>query len=214
MFRSGLREPSHRGDAGGSAPTAIILAAFVGTGIGAALPGAMLPLLLVRWSLSDTQAGTLFFLFFVGSASGALLSRGLLSRSILRGCATTALGAVLLALASRSTAFAAITIYGVGLGITMTSGSLLQSRRYPVNRVSQMARLNLALVDRSLPGPIDCATRRGGTKSAGDAVCIVRVLSAHCSSGVPMGAKCERRSQRRIGLTKHRFPPTLRGALS
>jgi fucose permease len=85
----------------------------------------------------------LFFLFFVGSASGALLSRGLLSRSIVRGCAVTALGAVLLALASRPAAFVAIAVYGAGLGITMTSASLLQSRRYPADRIAQLARLNL-----------------------------------------------------------------------
>jgi FHS family glucose/mannose:H+ symporter-like MFS transporter len=123
--------------------TGIILAAFLGTGIAVALPGALLPFLLIRWSLTDSQAGVLFFLFFVGSASGALLSRGLLSRSIARGCTVTALGAVLLALASRPVAFVAITVYGVGLGIAMTSVTLLQSRRYPADRIAQMARLNL-----------------------------------------------------------------------
>jgi len=137
------QETEDRGGPGGPVSTGILFAAFLGAGIGAALPGAMLPLLLARWSLTDAQAGGLFFLFFVGSASGALLSRGLLSRSIVRGCLTTALGAVLLALASRLAAFVAITAYGVGLGIVMTSISLLQSRRDPANRVVQMARLNL-----------------------------------------------------------------------
>ncbi len=133
----------HRRETGGAAPTGILLAAFLGTGIAVALPGAMLPLLLARWALTDAQAGVLFSLFFVGSASGALLSRGLLHQSIVRGCAATALGAVLLALASRPAAFVAITVYGVGLGIAMTSVTLLQSRRYPADRIAQMARLNL-----------------------------------------------------------------------
>lgn len=143
MAQIARQETKQRSQPRGAAPTGIILAAFLGTGIAVALPGAMLPLLLPRWSLTDAQAGILFFLFFVGSASGALLSRGLLPRSIARGCAATALGAVLLALASRPAAFVAITIYGAGLGITMTSVSLLQSRRYPADRIAQMARLNL-----------------------------------------------------------------------
>ena len=143
MVQTKRQEARQRSDPGGPALTGIILAAFLGTGIAVALPGAMLPLLLARWSMTDAQAGGLFFLFFVGSASGAILSRGLLSRSIARGCAATALGAVLLGLASRPAAFVAITIYGAGLGITMTSASLLQSRRYPADRIAQMARLNL-----------------------------------------------------------------------
>jgi FHS family glucose/mannose:H+ symporter-like MFS transporter len=137
----------------GHVSTRIVYAAFFGTGIGAALPGAMLPLLLTRWSMTDAQAGELFFLFFVGSASGALLSRGLLSRSIVRGCAITALGMAMLALASRPTAFWAMTVYGLGLGIVMTSVSLLQSRRHPADRSAQMARLNLVWALGACLGP-------------------------------------------------------------
>jgi FHS family glucose/mannose:H+ symporter-like MFS transporter len=153
MVRTTSQEARHRVDAGGIASTRIVYAAFLGTGIGVALPGAMLPLLLTRWSMTDTQAGELFFLFFVGSASGALLSRGLLSRSIVRGCAITALGVAMLALASRPTAFLAMTVYGLGLGIAMTSISLLQSRRHPADRAAQMARLNLVWALGACLGP-------------------------------------------------------------
>jgi fucose permease len=130
----------------------------------------MLPLLLARWSMTDAQAGWLLFLFFVGTASGALLSRGLLSRSIVRGCAATALGGLLLAVASRPVAFAAITIYGVGLGITMTSITLLQSRRYPADRIAQMARLNLAWSIGACLGP-SIALRGGAALSPPAMLC-------------------------------------------
>ncbi len=83
-----------------------------------------------RWHLSDAQAGILFFLFFIGSASGAVLSRGSLPKSIARGCLLVVIGSALLAVASRGAVFLAITVYGLGLGIVMTSISLLQSRRY------------------------------------------------------------------------------------
>jgi fucose permease len=130
-----------------------VYACFLGTGIGVVLPGAMLPLLLARWSLSDAQAGLLFFLFFIGSTTGAVLSRGSLPKSIARGCLATAAGAALLAGASRSYAFAAIPLYGFGLGIVMTSVSLLQSRRHESERAAQMARLNLTWAIGACLGP-------------------------------------------------------------
>ena len=37
---------------------------FAATGVGVALPGALLPLLLRRWSLSDARGGLLLFCFF------------------------------------------------------------------------------------------------------------------------------------------------------
>jgi FHS family glucose/mannose:H+ symporter-like MFS transporter len=126
-------------------PSATVVAycAFAATGIGVELPGTLLSSLLARWSLSDEQAGLLFFVFFVGSSCGAVLSRGVLSRSIARGCAAITAGACMLAVASRGAAFAAMALLGLGLGLTMTSISLLQSRRQAAARTAEMARLNL-----------------------------------------------------------------------
>lgn len=126
---------------------------MIATGVGVVLPGAMLPLLLTRWRLSDAQAGLLFFLFFIGSTSGAVLSRGSLPKSIARGCLAVVIGAVMLALASRDAAFLAIVIYGVGLGIVMTSSSLLQSRRCESERAAQLARVNLMWAIGACLGP-------------------------------------------------------------
>jgi MFS transporter, FHS family, glucose/mannose:H+ symporter len=133
--------------------TWIIYATMLATGVGVVLPGAMLPLLLARWHLSDAQAGLLFFLFFIGSTSGAVLSRGSLPKSIARGCLAVVIGAALLAVASRAAAFFAITIYGIGLGIVMTSSSLLQSRRCESERAAQLARLNLMWAIGACLGP-------------------------------------------------------------
>jgi FHS family glucose/mannose:H+ symporter-like MFS transporter len=121
----------------------VLYAAFTATGVALVLPGALLPVLLSRWSLSDQQAGLLFFLFFMGSMSGAVLSRGSLPSSIARGCAAVALGASLLAVASHATAFAAMALFGLGLGIVMTSVSVLVSRRYAADRAAHITRLNL-----------------------------------------------------------------------
>ncbi len=141
--------------------TWVVYAATLATGIGVVLPGAMLPVLLTRWRLSDAQAGLLFFLFFIGSTSGAVFSRGSLPRSIARGCLAVVIGAVLLAVASRDAAFLAVAIYGLGLGIVMTSISLFLSRHCEGERAVRLARMNLMWAIGACLGP--SLTLRGAT---------------------------------------------------
>jgi fucose permease len=144
----------NRVDAGGAGATnPVLYLAFAATGVGIAMPGALLPVLLLRWSMSDGMAGALLFLLFLGTTSGALLSRGLLRGSIARGCVAVAVGAVALGTPSRVVALAAMLVYGVGQGIVMTSVSLLQSRRYPMDRTTQIARLNLVWSVAAVTGP-------------------------------------------------------------
>jgi len=132
---------------------ALVYAGFTATGVSLSLPGALMPWLLNHWSLQDSQAGLLLFLFFIGGTAGALLSRGSLRWSIVRGTACTSLGAAWLPFASRHTAYAAIPLYGLGLGITMTSISLLQSRRWADDRAAEMTRLNLLWAIGACIGP-------------------------------------------------------------
>jgi fucose permease len=126
---------------------------FAMTGIGVVLPGSLLPVLLVRWKISDERAGYLFLAFFLTSTSGALLARGSLLRSVARGCGLIALGMASLAFVSSAVAFLAVAAYGLGLGITMTSVSLWQSRRYALERTARMARLNLLWAVGACAGP-------------------------------------------------------------
>ena len=126
---------------------------FAGTGVGVALPGALLPLLLRRWALGDARGGLLLFCFFLATTTGALLSRGRMNRSIARGALLTSAGAVWLGFASRDWAFAAIVIYGLGLGIAMTSTSLLISRQFADERRVEMMRLNLLWAAGACAGP-------------------------------------------------------------
>jgi fucose permease len=126
---------------------------FAATGVGVALPGALLPLLLRRWSLGDARGGLLLFCFFLATTTGALLSRGRMNRSIARGALLTSAGALWLGFASRDWGFGAIAIYGLGLGIAMTSTSLLVSRRFPKERRVEMMRLNLLWAAGACAGP-------------------------------------------------------------
>jgi FHS family glucose/mannose:H+ symporter-like MFS transporter len=131
-----------------------VYAEFAATGVGLTLPGALLPGMLHRWGWSDAAGGWLLFAFFVGCTGGALISRGRMTRSVARGCGLTALGAWGLALVGPQAAFAAMGVFGLGLGVAMTSASLLMSRRFPADRRSEMTRLNLLWSLGAVAGPV------------------------------------------------------------
>src|ERR1700731_4142499 len=54
--------------------------AFLPTGVLTTLLGPMLPILIARWALNDTQAGNLFLVQFLASLAGVQLSGLLLTR--------------------------------------------------------------------------------------------------------------------------------------
>ncbi len=130
-------------EAGDARPAALPLyLAFAGTGVGVALPGALLPALLLRWHLSDAQAGRLFLMAWIGSSLGAALVRGALCRLLVFGSLALAGAAAGLALCGAGRACAWMLVYGVGLGISMTAISLI--RRQQTERAgAEMIRLNL-----------------------------------------------------------------------
>jgi MFS transporter, FHS family, glucose/mannose:H+ symporter len=121
----------------------VIYLGFAATGVGMALPGAVLPTLLAQWSMTDRQAGLLFFLGWLGSSLGALVVRASRVRSLAWGTLLAALGALGMAFSSQSSCFLCMAIFGLGLGMTMTSTSLLQSSRNAERRGAELNRLNL-----------------------------------------------------------------------
>ena len=150
--------------------------AFAATGFSCAIPGALMPWLLARWTLQDSQVGLLLGLFFVGGTSGALLSRGSLRWSIFRGAICTASGAALLPFASGRSANGVILLFGLGLGITMTSISLLQSRRCTDTRPAEMTRLNLLWAIGACTGP--WIILHEGARNATNAKNVLLILAA------------------------------------
>jgi len=119
-----------------------LYAAFAATGIGVALPGALLPALLPRWHMSDAQGGRLFLMAFLGSSLGALLVRGSLRTMMLLGGLAIAAAAAALGFCAAAGTDAWMFLYGAGLGATMTAISLI--RQQQANRTGvEMVRLNL-----------------------------------------------------------------------
>jgi FHS family glucose/mannose:H+ symporter-like MFS transporter len=115
---------------------------FAATGVGVALPGALLPAMLQRWHLQDEQGGQLFLLAWIGSSIGALLVRGSMRTTLFCGSGAVALGAAGLNLCAGRSADACIALYGLGLGLTMTSISLVRQRQSGGSG-TELVRLNL-----------------------------------------------------------------------
>jgi FHS family glucose/mannose:H+ symporter-like MFS transporter len=116
-----------------SANRKLILAgqiAFFPTGILTTLLGPMLPILIARWAMNDTQAGNLFLVQFLASLCGVQLSGVLLSRrgfrpAFLLGLIMMAAGVSTLYLGSLWLGLASVAIYGFGLGLIIPTDNLL-----------------------------------------------------------------------------------------
>jgi fucose permease len=126
---------------------------FAATGVGLALPGALMPVLLRHWALSDARGGVLLFCFYAAAPLGSFAVRGRRLRWVLAGSLLSMVGAAWLALGGALTAMAAVALYGFGLGSTMTSISLLQSQRFPAERRLELTRLNLMWAAGAALGP-------------------------------------------------------------
>ena len=132
---------------------AFLYVAFSATGVALTIPGALLPLLLVRWSMNDACGGLLLFSFYAVGTLGSYYARGRMNWSVARGAVLTVLGAICLGWAGRWTAYGAIALYGLGLSLTMTSISLLLSQRFPEQRRLELTRLNLVWAIGAALGP-------------------------------------------------------------
>jgi len=114
------------------------------TGAGTVMLGVLLPTLSHRWGLRDDAAGFLFFLQFLGSSLGALLTGANRVRALIRGYGLLVASACALAFASLQLSFAVFFFFGMGLGMVMTATSLLFSDRYGDDRAAKLERINFA----------------------------------------------------------------------
>jgi FHS family glucose/mannose:H+ symporter-like MFS transporter len=104
--------------------------AFLPTGILTTLLGPMLPILIARWAMNDTQAGNLFLVQFLAALVGVQLSGALLTRfgfrpAFLSGLLLMAWGAATLYLGSLRLGLTSVAAYGLGLGLIIPTDNLL-----------------------------------------------------------------------------------------
>jgi FHS family glucose/mannose:H+ symporter-like MFS transporter len=138
------------GSAGKTAPdrwasSSLVLGAGFGfTGAGTIMLGVLLPTLSKNWGLRDDAVGFLFFLQFLGSSLGAVLTGANRVRSLLTGYGLLVASACVLSFAEVRLSFAAFFFFGLGLGMAMTATSLLFSDRYGDDRAAKLERINFA----------------------------------------------------------------------
>jgi FHS family glucose/mannose:H+ symporter-like MFS transporter len=125
--------------------------AFLPTGILTTLLGPMLPILIARWAMNDTQAGNLFLVQFLASLVGVQLSGVLLARlgfrpAFLSGLLLMACGVATLYLGGPWLGLASVAAYGLGLGLIIPADNLLiaeiGSASGPSSRAGAVSLLN------------------------------------------------------------------------
>jgi FHS family glucose/mannose:H+ symporter-like MFS transporter len=122
---------------------ALLHLGFALTGVGTVLLGCILPRLSAQWHLRDKDAGLLLLVQFAASASGALLVRHDFWKTLAVGYALFGAGGVGIFVLQQRSLFA-FGVYGLGLGLAMTSTNLLTSRHYPKRRGAALALLNFS----------------------------------------------------------------------
>jgi len=100
------------------------------TGILTTLLGPMLPILIARWAMNDTQAGNLFLVQFLAALVGVQLSGVLLARwgfrpAFLSGLLLMACGVATLYMGSLWLGLNSVAAYGLGLGLIIPTDNLL-----------------------------------------------------------------------------------------
>jgi fucose permease len=116
---------------------------FAATGVGVVLLGSILPRLAVQWHLRDQDAGLLLLVQFAASASGALLVRRNLRKTMALGYGLFAAGGLAIFLLQRNS-LPAFLVFGLGMGMAMTSTNVLVGRRATTRRGAALAILNFA----------------------------------------------------------------------
>lgn len=109
--------------------------------------GPMLPSLSARWSLNDTQSGSLIFAEFFSSMFGMLLSGILVQRlgyrkTLMIGLTLMPLGVALLAFGPWLAGIACICLFGIGYGMTTPAGNLRTAEINPGRSASALSVIN------------------------------------------------------------------------
>lgn len=114
------------------------------TGLGLTLLGSMLPQLQGWWHLNDARSGILLLAVFSGASFGALLVRAPFRRSLIAGLLLMAIAMATLNLARGQLLFLPLLLFGLGLGLVMTSNSLILGERFLLRRAVMLTLLNFS----------------------------------------------------------------------
>ena len=116
--------------------------------------GALLPVLEKMWGLRDDVSGFLFFLQFLGTSLGAVITGANHLRWLMIGYGLLTVSACVLAFAGMPYVFPVFFCFGLGLGTTMTATSLVFADRYPEDCAAQLQRINFAWAVGAMTAPV------------------------------------------------------------
>jgi len=143
--------------------------AFIPTGVITVLLGPLLPTLIARWSLTDTQAGDLFTAQFAASTVGVLLSSALVSKlgyriTIALGLACMGIGVAMLPWMIWPLGLTAVAWWGFGLGLAVPTCNMMIARVHAHRSAAALSLLNFSWSLGAVACPILLAPfeRRGG----------------------------------------------------
>ena len=122
----------------------ILSTGFGFTGAGTVMLGVLLPVLSKQFGLRDDTAGFLFFLQFLGASVGAVITGANHVRWLMIGYGMLTVSACMLAFSGMPFVFPVLFCFGLGLGTTMTSTSLVITDRFPEDRAAKLQGLNFA----------------------------------------------------------------------
>jgi fucose permease len=120
----------------------LLYSIFVLTGVLTVLPGPWLPILTQKWMLTDTQAGSVVAVQFLGNMAGCLFAVRNLRSSLFFGLALMSLGACSFTFLHWSSLLAGFLCYGFGLGLTIPATNLLVATLLPARRAISLNLLN------------------------------------------------------------------------
>src|SRR5437588_6097832 len=132
---------------------------FALTGMAATAAGALLPLLVRQWGLTDMPAGSLIAAEYGGSALAAMFAAALIAR---RGFRTTlmiaglaiAAGLLLLAYVGWPLALGALLVAGIGIGLMIPAANLLVAQVSGSRAGAMLNLLNCGWVAGAMAGPL------------------------------------------------------------
>lgn len=140
---------------------------FLSTGVMTVLLGIVLPRISAEFHLTDSQSGALLMTLFAGSSTGALFVRQRFARTLATGYLLVPVAGIMLLFAPRLLGIPAIAVYGLGLGMAMTSTSMLVGRMYPGRRGAALSFLNFCWSIGSTVCPLVMAKLHGHVTAAG-----------------------------------------------
>ncbi len=133
--------------------------AFLLTGVATVMMGVLLPTVLVQWSITDAQAGSLFVAQFSAAFAGSLLYGEIVSRlgqtkTVITGMEVIAVGICGVALSHWPMLPMFIALYGFGLGFTLPAINLVVASTCGGRRSAALNLLNFSWTLGAVTAPL------------------------------------------------------------